>query len=30
MAVYTGDERIVSLKNYLIAQIIKAQEPGDT
>ena len=28
MAVYTGDERVVSLKNYLIAQIIKAQEPG--
>jgi len=27
MAVYTGDEKVVSLKKYLIAQIIKAQEP---
>ena len=27
MAVYTRDEKVISLKNYLIAQIIKAQEP---
>ncbi|HBE43355.1 MAG TPA: hypothetical protein DDW27_19570 [Bacteroidales bacterium] len=27
MAVYTGNEKVISLKNYLIAQIIKAQEP---
>ena len=27
MAFYTGNDTVVSLKNYLIAQIIKAQEP---
>jgi DUF1680 family protein len=27
MAVYTGDERVLALKNYLVDEIIKAQEP---
>lgn len=27
MAAYTGNEKVVSLKNYLITEIVKAQEP---